>query len=44
LQILTGVVNRGHVSGFDMIWSISPNLGALPKLFPVVLLDFRNTS
>jgi hypothetical protein len=44
LQVLTGAVNRGHVGGLDMIWLSSPDLGALPKLSSVVLLNFRNTS
>jgi hypothetical protein len=39
---MTGVVNRGHIGGLDMIWLSSTDLGILPKLSSVVLLDFRN--
>jgi hypothetical protein len=44
LQVLTGVVNRGHVGRLDMIWLSSLDLGTLPKLSSVVLLDFHHLS
>jgi hypothetical protein len=42
LQVLTSVVNGGHVGGLDMIWLLSYTLDASPELLEWFYTLFGN--